>query len=361
MPSLFNRNRNSISETPSSPLKSSSQSQFAPSPTQSQRRRSSLTPAAGGEGLLGSLKSKYTASKISLSHDEEGVKKNRRFSIGNVFANKEEDGGRRGSLSLRRDSGLGSGKVQNQNQGQMFPPGTTIIDQPNENTNRRSIDLLSPAYENEEPPLVSSPLDEEPAIAPSFQDVWKPMQPDRKGVPLSSPPLSPSRGVGNGGKWTREELDRKFKAVGANEMSEISPTHTGVAGSTSEVNAVQAGPTGSTSTSSSTFLPPPQAKQDKPRLPPGRITLPPPGLVSRKSTAPGFSSGYGISTSIVPSTPLPRPIANLPTLTPASAGSRGEAGYGFPAANGSASGPGTPVRSGSDARWAKKAMVSTAL
>ena len=376
MPSLFARHRHtrSTDTTTSSPTNPAS-STYQPT----HLRKPSLTdnngppPAASASassGLLGNLKAKLNASRVSLHEDDAfngsgGGGGKRRFSIGQILVPKDTsegglNGGRRNSIAMGAGNGTTAGVDSSPTFSRNYPPGTVVMPTPKTSVaapgvkhegdddrqrRREAADLLD--LDQDQDPNPSSRLNQATATRSGSQngstgqaglDAWKPLVPDFKGTSLS-PPTSPP----------------------------ISPTPVRVISSTN-------------ATTSTTTPTSPRTN----RVPPGRIALPPPGLVSRKSTA-----SHGMGLSIVPSTPLPQRIANLPTLNGSVSGTSDASatpGYGFPGANmgnGVGSGSGTPMqgsasrpgsshggagslqnspglttRSASDARWAKKAMVS---
>lgn len=368
MPSLFARHRrNGSTDTSNTPPPASSNG-----PTHA--RKASLTEsgpppsASASSGLLGNLKARMGASKVSLALGEEdqvnqgGFGGKRRFSIGQVFKDPSNANTNAGSNAALNLDGLNGGRRNSiatpgspsASTARNYPPGTKVMPTPprnsvlgsgagplegDENAQRRKEvgDLLDL---EQEPVIVGSPKQGEVGrngAAAAGLSGWKPLVPDNKGMNTVSPTTSP--------------------------LASPSPMrHMG--------NDV--------STPSTPVSPPLRTN----RVTPGRIALPPPGLVSRKSTA-----SHGMGLSIVPSTPLPQRIANLPTLnggTPMASQGSGSGsmtpGYGFPgtgqggfgglgATGGQGSRPGsghagTPTMGNSpgsvrsDARWAKKAMVS---
>ncbi|GHJ85938.1 hypothetical protein NliqN6_2340 [Naganishia liquefaciens] len=206
-----------------------------------------------------------------------------------------------------------------------FPPGTTVFDEPNglldENAVRRRA-----AVQTESTPVTRAALN----------DVWKPIDPERRPMSNAASNAVPAR-----------------PAVPSNLGS----------GSMESANTLPITP-------ASPISPAPASNTKSPSTRPeiGKISIPPPHLPSRLASSsyfrdtPGSSpGGWGARTpgpqsartpggtgwgmTIIPSTPMPRPIANLPTLrdqnTGGSApGSRASsrptsssgvvAGYGFP-------------------------------
>ena len=368
MPSLFARHRNSRSidanskVNPESPVSPTSTTGTRSSPRKvSFSQSGNNADVSGANGLLGTLKAKLNASKVSLFDDDDpnagSRRTSRRFSIGQVLVPGSGAGSNGFDPEARRNSIAVSPTSNGRSVGdspRAFPPGTTFaspqgLGQVDENARRRSVDLISTT---ESPPqragAGSIERNGQPGVRRELDTAWKPLVPDNKGIPTNTlPPTSPVRSlITSPTAHSRPLLQSPLSS---------SPTATS--------------PVASSSTPATS---PPASRST--RVPPGRIAMPPPGLISRQSTA---SHGKGLS--IVPSTPLPRPIANLPTLNGSTAGESrsGESipGYGFPGSNaGQASGsrpgsssaslhgsPGVSMNGGrtaSDARWAKKAMVS---
>lgn len=206
-----------------------------------------------------------------------------------------------------------------------FPPGTTVFDEPNgavdENAVRRLADVQVEATS---------------VTRAALNDVWKPINPERRpiGVPATnSIPVRPavSSNVGSG-------------STGSANTLPITPVSPGSPALASNARSPSSRPE-----IGKILIPPPHLPsrlassshyRDTPGSSPGGWSARTPGPQSART--PG-GTGWGMT--IIPSTPLPRPIANLPTLrdphTGGSApGSRTSsrptsssgvvAGYGFP-------------------------------
>lgn len=286
------------------------------------RRRSSLANP-DSSGMLSSLKAKFNSSRVNLATGGEedtvdpGERRNslRRFSI----SQKPHTSGMAGDDGRRASIAASSPSpvfVRDPKVIKSMGLGSSEVE-----SRRRSMDLLA-----------GDGLGD--SSGGTMEVGWKPLVPDQKGLSTSVSPVSPT---------------------GPNVKSLPSIDTEG------SKNVASSPPAG---------LP-------KPRLAPGKINIPPPpGLISRQSTN---ARGMGMGVTIVPSTPLPRPIANLPTLNgPSTPGPRangngngngnGEAAYGFPATingNGNGSRPGnermsssvnSPAATSSTARWVKGTM-----
>lgn len=325
---------------------------------------------------IAALKSKLTSRSIlnlSTKHDDDSPTSptSRRFSASGQGSPNSPTaaigkGGRRSSLatsSIPQVPPTSSERLANiTGPSSAYPPGTTVMDEPLIPTNENAARRLSQTASSNNREVLNA--------------VWKPIDPERRPLASAAPqpvPLRPS--APSGGNSDSSTTTIPMTPVSPNQPSAYS---------------IRSPPT-------------------RPEI--GKISIPPPHLPSRlasnnhfrespsttsspggwaRTPGPGSArtpGGTGWGMTIIPSTPLPRPIANLPTLNPANgsapgshAGSRPTsshgyaAGYGFPVmANGAGSDHAGPSRGGSAAtspvrgveaspaeiRRAKQRMVSS--
>lgn len=315
------------------------------------------SPPTTGASKIAALKHKLTSKSIlnvSAKQDDSSAPNSpstRRFSLSGHNSSPTATSpnsptaaiskfARRSSLAtsaIPQDPPASSERLANITSSQDYPPGTTVVgdsDTPlNENAARRG---------SENVPLPSRG---------GLNDVWKPIDPERR-------PIIPA---------TQTAPVRPAALSAGNSDTTGSAT-------TIPVTPVSPGsqPTGYTAKS------PP----GRPEI--GKITIPPPHLPSRLASSshfrdspgpmspggwaartPGPGSartpgGTGWGMTIIPSTPLPRPIANLPTLNPAGGSAPGSRASSRPSSIvGYASGYGFPVMAnGGDARSEDNAAPS---
>lgn len=226
----------------------------------------------GGGGKLSALKAKLANANRSILNLHGG-------GGGASPAEANKAAARRMSLASwdgLASSGSSSGAAAN------YPPGTTVVSDdgaPTTTTTGANDDLL-----------------DAPAPPSAAVSSWQPLvpEPPRRAAPPGSTqiPASPAPTVSS-------TLSSQPSAI----LSVRSPSNETSVSSVSE-NANE-GPAAAASSTSSGSGP----GRAKPNL--GKLSMPPPGMPSRKS-------------SIIPQTPAPRPIANLPTLNGSSSSSAGE-------------------------------------
>ncbi len=300
---------------------------------------------AGKTKGISFLQSGASSLNVSSTGDESGV---------NGTGGARASDGRRGSLGGFRAGASGqasSGFNENSaRRGSLSSASTGPPNSWNNNTaegrnslsgNRPIVDLIDTSDSGRIPNGSGTALD---GNLPAFA-AWKPLEPERKtSLGTSSPPgVSQELRQNNSPNNVSTSGSSQFTKEGIPPVSTTaSPTPVYAQFTNSTASSSNAPPPSSTlpkaaaistqnsnsSPSRPSPVPPPRAS----RPTPGKIMMPPPpSLVSRKSTM--GNNGRLTGLNIVPSTPVPRQIANLPTLNGISAGGsssrRSSDDYGF--------------------------------
>lgn len=363
MPSLFSRHKHSRSSDSTAVA-----NQGPGAPLSSPKRKGSLVEqgynndATPTNGLIGNLKHKlHHDSKGSLFHNDSfgssdsamagggapGLKSKTPSLMSKILGSgNRETSDRRMSMTSTHDL---SSSIEPSPLGSPWGHVATtpaMSTQPSENAIRRNDLTVTSAEASPTRPSKAASGREK-----TLDTSWQPIQPDVVGVPTSVAPVS--RESGNAAAAAA------VSTHSVNLSSTTPPQDTSnVINSTTTVSPTKMDATAVNSLSTS-----PSQPKSLNRAAPGQLVIPPPNFASRKS-----SSMAGMGINIVPSTPLPRPIANLPTLNgvqgetlPSAQGERlynhGQRGS---SSNNVASSPvgNMPGSKSADARLAKKAMVS---